>query len=76
MVNRELLQKTIDEVRPYLQQHGGDCELVDVTDEGVVKLRLQGACSGCPSSTYTIRQGIREHLIENVPGVTDIEQVQ
>lgn len=75
-VDRDLLSKVIGEIRPYLQGHGGDCELVDVTDTGVVQLRLRGACSGCPSATYTVKMGIREHLLENVPGVTDVEQVQ
>ncbi len=69
------VQEVLNSVRPFLQADGGDCELVDVTPEGVVKLRLQGACGSCPSSTYTLKLGIEEQLKQYVPGITEVEQV-
>ncbi len=69
------VQEVIDTVRPFLQADGGDCELVDVTEDGIVKLRLHGACGTCPSSTYTLKLGIEEQLKQHVPGVKEVEQV-
>jgi Fe-S cluster biogenesis protein NfuA len=68
------IQEVLDTVRPYLQADGGDVELVDVT-EGVVHVRLQGACGTCPSSTYTLKMGIEEQLKAHVPGVTEVISV-
>jgi len=64
----------LDKLRPFLQRDGGDVELVDVED-GVVKLRLMGACGSCPSSTITLKAGIERALFEEVPGVVEVEQV-
>lgn len=69
------VQEVLDSVRPFLQADGGDCELVDITPEGVVQLRLHGACGSCPSSTYTLKLGIEEQLKQHVPGITSVEQV-
>ncbi len=69
------VQEVLDAVRPFLQADGGDCELVDVTPEGVVQLRLHGACGACPSSTYTLKLGIEEQLKQYIPGITSVEQV-
>lgn len=69
------VQEVLDSVRPFLQADGGDCELVDVTEEGVVKLRLHGACGACPSSTYTLKLGIEEQLKQHIPGIKEVEQV-
>lgn len=69
------VQTVLDGVRPFLQADGGDCELVDVTPEGVVKLRLHGACGACPSSTYTLKLGIEEQLKQHIPGIKEVEQV-
>lgn len=68
------VEEVINKLRPYLQRDGGDCELVDVED-GIVKLRLMGACGSCPSSTITLKAGIERALIEEVPGVVEVEQV-
>ncbi|KRG12540.1 NifU family protein [Lederbergia galactosidilytica] len=68
------VQVVLDKLRPFLLRDGGDCELVDV-DEGIVKLRLLGACGTCPSSTITLKAGIERALIEEVPGVLEVEQV-
>lgn len=70
----EKVQDVLDKLRPFLLRDGGDCELVDVED-GVVKLRLLGACGTCPSSTITLKAGIERALLEEVPGVVEVEQV-
>ena len=70
----ELLQEVLDKLRPFLLRDGGDCELVDIED-GVVKLRLLGACGSCPSSTITLKAGIERALLEEVPGIVEVEQV-
>ncbi|TVQ64350.1 MAG: NifU family protein [Phycisphaerales bacterium] len=62
----------LDLIRPAVQSDGGDIELVDVTDEGVVHIRLHGACVGCPSSTMTLRVGIEKNLKDNIPEVTGV----
>lgn len=72
---REQVMKVLDRIRPALQADGGDVELVDVTGEGVVQLRLQGACSGCPSSTMTLQLGIERAIKNEVPQVTRVEAV-
>ncbi|MFD2670676.1 NifU family protein [Marinicrinis sediminis] len=66
--------EVLDKLRPFLQRDGGDCELVDVED-GVVKLKLVGACGSCPSSTITLKAGIERALVEEVEGITEVEQV-
>jgi Fe-S cluster biogenesis protein NfuA len=68
------VQEVLDKLRPFLLRDGGDCELVDV-EEGIVKLRLLGACGSCPSSTITLKAGIERALLEEVPGIVEVEQV-
>jgi Fe-S cluster biogenesis protein NfuA len=75
MIMRQEVQAALDIVRPQLQADGGDAELVDVTDEGVVKLRLTGACGGCPMSQMTLKMGIERILKEKVPYVKSVEAV-
>ncbi|MGE8207558.1 NifU family protein [Heyndrickxia sp. NPDC080065] len=70
----EKVQEVLDKLRPFLLRDGGDCELVDIED-GIVKLRLLGACGTCPSSTITLKAGIERALFEEVPGVVEVEQV-
>jgi Fe-S cluster biogenesis protein NfuA len=70
----EQVQDVLDKLRPFLLRDGGDCELVDVED-GIVKLRLLGACGSCPSSTITLKAGIERALLEEVPGISEVEQV-
>ncbi|RKY35093.1 MAG: NifU family protein [Candidatus Omnitrophota bacterium] len=72
---KEKVEKVLQEIRPYLQAEGGDVELVDVTQEGVVKLKLKGACGACPMSTYTLKLGIEQKLKEKIPEVKEVEQV-
>jgi Fe-S cluster biogenesis protein NfuA len=64
----------LDKLRPFLQRDGGDVELVDVED-GIVKLRLMGACGSCPSSTITLKAGIERALLEEVEGIEEVIQV-
>ena len=68
------VMEVLDKLRPFLLRDGGDCELVDVED-GIVKLRLLGACGSCPSSTITLKAGIERALVEEVPGSVEVEQV-
>lgn len=70
----EQVNEVISKLRPFLLRDGGDVELVDV-DEGIVRLRLMGACGSCPSSTITLKAGIERALIAEVPGVREVEQV-
>jgi len=72
---KEKIEKALDEIRPALQADGGNVELVDVTVEGVVKVRLTGACGSCPMSTYTLKMGIETKLKELIPEVKEVEQV-
>lgn len=68
------VEQVLDEMRPYLMSDGGNVELVEI--EGpVVKLRLQGACGSCPSSTMTLRMGIERRLREAIPEIAEVEQV-
>ncbi|GIP29874.1 NifU family protein [Paenibacillus sp. J23TS9] len=66
--------EVLDKLRPFLQRDGGDVELVDVED-GIVKLKLMGACGSCPSSTITLKAGIERALVEEVEGINDVIQV-
>ena len=70
---KEEVQKALEAIRPRLQGHGGDVELIDVTEEGVVKVRLLGHCAGCPHAQMTISHGIEAELKEKVPGVKSVE---
>ena len=65
----------LESIRPALQADGGDVELVDVTEDGIVRVRLQGACHGCPMAQMTLKDGIERVLKEQVPGVTEVESV-
>jgi Fe-S cluster biogenesis protein NfuA len=73
---KEKVEEALKEIRPALQADGGDVELVDVTEEGVVKLRLKGACGCCPMSTYTLKLGIEQRLKEQIPEIKTVEQVK
>ena len=71
---KETVQAVIDKIRPMLQRDGGDVELVAV-DDGVVKVRLQGACKGCPMSQMTLKNGIERYIKQEVPEVDRVEAV-
>lgn len=69
---RQRVQQVIDMIRPAIQSDGGDVELVDVDDQGVVQLRMHGACVGCPSATMTLKMGIERNLRAQVPEVSEV----
>jgi len=72
---REKVQGVINLIRPAVQADGGDIELVDVSNDGVVQIRFHGACHGCPSSTMTLQMGIERNLREKVPEITAVVPV-
>jgi Fe-S cluster biogenesis protein NfuA len=70
---KEKVESALNKVRPSLQADGGDVQLIDVDDQGVVKVRLTGACGGCPMSQMTLKMGIEKIIKQNVPEVTRVE---
>ncbi len=80
MLNREETINQIEEVlsaiRPYIQNDGGDVEFIDLTEDGIVKIRLLGACVGCGMADVTVTQGIEQSLVEEVPGIIGVDLVQ
>ncbi len=77
MVDREQVAKVIDDdIRPLLQMHGGDIQLVEVTEDGTVKVTLEGACKGCPMAQITISRGVEAKLKEAIPEVKDVVAVE
>ena len=72
---KDRVEKVLEEIRPVLQADGGNVELVNVTDEGIVQVKLTGACGGCPMSTYTLKLGIERKLKDSIPEVKSVEQV-
>lgn len=71
----EDVKKAIDEIRPHLQADGGDVEFVEITDGVVVKVRLLGACAGCPMRQMTLTHGISNFIKKKVPGVKEVQAV-
>jgi Fe-S cluster biogenesis protein NfuA len=71
---KEKVQAAIEKIRPMLKADGGDVELVDIVD-GIVQVRLQGACSGCPMSQMTLKNGIERIIKEEVPEIKSVESV-
>jgi Fe-S cluster biogenesis protein NfuA len=69
---KETVQTALNEIRPSLQADGGDVELVDVSDAGVVKVKLTGACRGCPMGMQTLKMGIEQQLKAKVPSVSEV----
>jgi Fe-S cluster biogenesis protein NfuA len=72
---KEDVKKELDNIRPHLQADGGDVELIDVSDEGIVKVKLLGACGGCPMSQMTLKMGIEKRLKSIIPGVKEVVSV-
>ncbi len=68
---KERVRAAIEKVRPFLQRDGGDIELMDVED-GIVKVKLQGACGSCPMSMMTLKMGVEKQLKEEIPGVKEV----
>jgi len=72
---KEEVQKAIDLIRPSLQADGGDVELVDVSDDGIVKVKLTGACRGCPMSQMTLKMGIEKMIKKQLPDIKEVVAV-
>ncbi|HHT46668.1 MAG TPA: NifU family protein [Firmicutes bacterium] len=72
---KEKVQEALQKIRPTLQADGGDVVLIDVADDGIVKVQLTGACGGCPMATITLKQGIERLLKKEVPGVKEVVSV-
>lgn len=72
---KDQIEDALNKVRPSLQADGGDVEFVDVDEGGVVKVRLTGACGGCPMSQMTLKMGIEKILKQNVPQINSVEAV-
>ena len=75
MISRENIEESLTKIRPYLVEDGGDVELVRVTDDGIVEVRLTGSCLSCPMSTMTLRAGIERALMLAHEEVKRVEQV-
>ncbi|HLN20272.1 MAG TPA: NifU family protein [Bacteroidales bacterium] len=69
---RERVVKALDRVRPYLQSDGGDIDLIDVTEDMTVKVRLKGACHGCPYSMQTLKAGVEQAIMKEVPEIRKV----
>jgi Fe-S cluster biogenesis protein NfuA len=69
------VQQVLNTIRPALQMDGGDCDLVDVTADGVVQLKLRGSCGSCPSSTMTLKMGIEKKLMSSIPEIKSLVTV-
>jgi Fe-S cluster biogenesis protein NfuA len=72
---KEQVQELIEQIRPNLQADGGDIELVDVTSDGIVKVKLRGACHGCPGAAMTLKMGVERLLKSKLPQVKSVENV-
>jgi len=76
MVDKEQVAKVIEDIRLMLQMHGGDVKLVEVTEDGTVKVELQGACRGCPMAQMTIQRGVEARLKKEIPEVKEVVPVE
>jgi len=72
---KERVKKALEKVRPYLQSDGGDIELVEISDDLTVKVRLSGACHGCPYSLQTLKAGVEQALLKEVPEIKEVVSV-
>jgi len=73
---KEKVKEVLDQVRPALQRDGGDVELIDVADDGIVTVKLQGACTGCPMSQMTLKMGIEQHIKRQIPEVKEVRNLK
>lgn len=74
MINEDV-KKAIEDVRPSLKADGGDIELVSVSEDGIVKVKLKGACHGCPMAQVTLKQGVEKYIKSKVPSVVSVDAV-
>lgn len=69
------VQNVIEQIRPYLQQDGGDIRFVEITDDNIVNVELQGACGSCPYSTMTLKNGVETAVIKAIPQIKSVEAI-
>lgn len=72
---KEKVEKALDNVRPHLQADGGNVELIDVTEDGIVKVKLTGACGSCPMSAMTLQYGVTNAIKQAVPEIKEVQSV-
>lgn len=72
---KDKVEQALLKIRPALQRDGGDVEIVEVTEDGVVKVRLTGACHGCPMAAVTLKQGIERVLMQEIPTIKEVVSV-
>lgn len=75
MLDVEKVKEVLDEIRPVLQNDGGDLEFVEIRDENIVVVKLRGACAGCPGARMTLKMGVERHLKSKIPEVGSVEAV-
>jgi Fe-S cluster biogenesis protein NfuA len=72
----ERVKEVLDRIRPYLQRDGGDLEFIELTQDNIVRVKLQGACAGCPMSQVTLSRGVEAALKEEIPEIDSVENVR
>jgi Fe-S cluster biogenesis protein NfuA len=72
---REKVEKALESVRPHLQADGGNVELIDVNEDGIVKVKLIGSCGGCPMAAMTLQYGVTNAIKQAVPEVKDVQSI-
>ncbi|GHT50786.1 hypothetical protein AGMMS49990_03820 [Endomicrobiia bacterium] len=75
MTLKEKVEKTLESVRPHLQADGGNVELIDVTEDGIVKVKLTGACGSCPMSAMTLQYGVTNAIKQAIPEVKEVQSI-
>jgi Fe-S cluster biogenesis protein NfuA len=75
MTLKEKVEKALESVRPHLQADGGDVELVDVSEDGIVKVKLTGACGGCPMAAMTLQYGVTNAIKQAIPEIKEVQAV-
>ncbi len=74
-ITRKKVEEALEKIRPELRAHGGNVELVDVTKDKIVKVRLTGACAGCPMSTLTLAMGVERAIKKELPEIKGVEAI-
>jgi len=72
MITKENVEKVLEKIRPSIQSDGGDVVLIDITEDSIVKVRLTGACSGCPMASITLKQGVEKILMKEIPEIKKV----
>ncbi|MHC4870292.1 MAG: NifU family protein [Planctomycetota bacterium] len=75
MIDKEKVEKVMEEIRPMLQADGGDIELVEIREDNIIKVKLKGACAGCPGARMTLQMGVEKRLKDEIPEVAGVEAV-